>query len=268
MWDRTYVPSLQSQDLAWTLTDDEHIAGGGLRKVLSSDPGDGAATSLVQLVHPRAGISDSAMDFFVLEGTGTMNGAAVGPNHYCLISAGDTFDFAPDPPRVVVLVMSFGPATLSASDTHPNGKAPTAVDVDTVAWAQPEWGGQATVHSGALVKWLRTDDLGVVYYSAKLPGWHHDVDEYHPHCEESFRLYGDNLLGSSVSGPGSYFFRPPGIWHGPLYTRMGTTSLIRADVKTVTQTRELPDGGDVQTRRRRAFDYLPHPALQPCHLAQ
>lgn len=259
MWNRPHLPTLQSQDLAWTPTDDDHIGGGALRKILSIDLDDQAESSLVQIVTPRRGLSNTTIDLFVLEGVGLLNGTRVAPNHYCTVRPGDVIDLVPTAPRMVLLVMSFGRASLLPGD---DGPVPEVVDIDDLEWAQPEWNGDATVTNGALVKWLRRDDLGVLYYSAKLPGWYHTVDEWHPHHEESFRVYGDNMMGDVVSGPGSYFFRPPEIWHGPLFTRTGTTSYIRADVATVTTTRPIA-GPDVHTRRRAAYEHLGHPALQP-----
>jgi len=262
MWNRPHVPTLQSQDLPWTPSAEHHVGGGALHKVLSTDPADGAETSLVQIVTPRSGASDAAMDLFVLEGVGTLNGGQAAPNGYCFVEAGDRFDLLPEPPGMVVLVMSFGAPTLSPAASA-DGAGPTMTDVHSMPWADPEWGGGAPITPGTQIKWLRDDDRGILYYSAKLPGWYHTVDEWHPHHEESFRVFGDNLLGEVVSGPGSYFFRPPQIWHGPLYTRSGTASYIRADVKTVTRTRPMPPGSDVDTLRRAAFDHLGHPALRP-----
>ena len=88
-------------------------------------------------------------------------------------------------------------------------------------------------HLGIGRKNLRTDPdtgertfLSLILPQAKPPE-DKGPQEMHPVVEEAF------LLGGSLTGPqgtmypGAYFWRPPGIAHGPFGARWGATSLIR-----------------------------------------
>lgn len=262
VWERNEIQCLQSQDLSWFVASGNHFAAGGPLKVLSRDEEDGSETALARLTGRHVGRLDGPMDVYVLKGRGTLNETEFGPNHYAFLPAGSFVDLIPAPPSVVVLLASFGPPTLAPSKRGAREPAATLVDVDAVPWSEPEWSGGEPVGQGALVKWLRQHDQhGVMYFSAKLPGWRHEVEECHPHAEESFRLYGESMLGTCVLGPGAYFYRNPGDWHGPQFTATGTTSLIRAEVKTITEFRPISPAYDFLQARQRTFDQLSHPAL-------
>ena len=49
----------------------------------------------------------------------------------------------------------------------------------------------------------------------------------HPCVEEMFLLSGDIITERGVMNAGSYFWRPPHIWHGPFGSRYGNVCLIR-----------------------------------------
>jgi hypothetical protein len=52
--------------------------------------------------------------------------------------------------------------------------------------------------------------------------------EIHPTVEESLTLRGDILLGSlGAMTPGCYFWRPPMVPHGPMYSRTGAEFFFR-----------------------------------------
>lgn len=255
MWDRPNIECVQSQDLVWLpVPDGEFGAGGGLRKTLSVDARVGAASLLVRLRSPQRGSLTAGADLYVLEGEGTVNGQRYGPGHYVSVPPGAPLHLVPDGLPTTLFLGTFGPPVLADDD---GGTEPVAhLDVDEIAWSAPAAPAPAVVDSA--VKWLRRDDHGIVFLSAKLPGWRSPREEAHPNAEESFRIAGDFWIGpAGVMTAGSYFFHRPGLWHGPLYTRGGTTALIRAD-------------GDIRTEYRepataqapgRSYLNLPHPAL-------
>jgi hypothetical protein len=88
--------------------------------------------------------------------------------------------------------------------------------------------------AGIKVKRLReVEDTGeMTFIVGIMPNWYEPRQEHHPCVEESFKIFGDmNLnteLGERMVMPeNSYFYRPPWIKHGPLYTRTGTMSIVR-----------------------------------------
>ena len=83
---------------------------------------------------------------------------------------------------------------------------------------------------GVAVKTLRNADGAFIYLAAMMPGWKCTSEESHPVYEESFKVYGDVLMGArGVIRQHGYFYRSPGVFHGPLYSRGGTMSFIRSD---------------------------------------
>lgn len=263
MWDRPDTEFLRSQDLSWErVPDGDFGSGGGVRKVLSADAAAGAATTLVRFRSRQRGVLPAGADAYVLEGTGTVNGRRYGPGHYLHVPPGAAIDLKPLGARTTLYLGAFGPAALVDDDG--GGEPVRHEDVEALPWSAPGWNGDTPLEPGVSLKWLRRDDRGIVYFSAKLPGWKSPQLECHPNSEESFKVYGDTLLGAAgVMTPGSYFFHRPGLWHGPLYTRTGTASFIRASADTSTEYREPAAEDSVPALSRHSYADLPHPALTP-----
>ena len=88
-------------------------------------------------------------------------------------------------------------------------------------------------HLGISRKNLRTDPdtgertfLSLVLPHACPPG-DQGPQEIHPCVEEAFVIAGSLSGPHGVMHPGAYFWRPPGIAHGPFGARWGCVSLIR-----------------------------------------
>lgn len=254
MWDRPTVECVQSQDLPWQpVPAGEFGAGGGVRRTLSADASTGATTALVRFRSRQRGVLVAGADLYVLAGEGLIDGEPYGPNHYLFVPPGAGLDLMAVGGPTTVLAGTFGPADLADGDPGPSPVI--HVDVERLAWSAPDGTGPGL---GGAVKWLRRDERGVAFLSAKLPGWRSGQEECHPQAEESFRISGDLLVGArGVTTAGSYFFHRPGSWHGPLYTRGGTTAFVRAEAEISTEHRDpvtVVDPG-------RAYLNLPHPAL-------
>lgn len=90
--------------------------------------------------------------------------------------------------------------------------------------------GTPGVPPGLVIKLLHVDeDRGDwTWLASTPPGWQEDRAEVHPTVEEALVLRGDVLLGGrGEMGPGDYFWRPPNVPHGPMYTRQGHVIFFR-----------------------------------------
>jgi len=102
------------------------------------------------------------------------------------------------------------------------------VDPDDLDW-QP-LGADSGTPAGIVMKQLRVDpERGDwTYFVACAPYWQAPQAETHPTVQEAFMLRGDVLLGEcGVMEPGCYFWRPPLVPHGPIFTHDGALFIFR-----------------------------------------
>lgn len=265
MWDRENVEFMQSQDLAWTTVPSGEFgaAGSGTRKVLSEDKQDGAISSLVKFRTPQSGTLGCTADIFVLQGYGELNGKPLSAGHYLFLMEGQQLNIVPSNGPLVLYFATFSKPKFSFEDL--SGEIPLKKDavfrhIEEMPWDTPEWNGDQPLEPGVGLKWLRRNDYGISYFSAKLPGWESPMEEAHPNTEESFKVYGDTLLGrTGIMTAGSYFFHRPQFWHAPLYVKTGTASVVRASENTSTTYRK-PEY-NWEEAKRLAYLNLEHPAL-------
>jgi hypothetical protein len=253
MWDRPDVDFIQSQDVSWTPVPGGEFGAGGVQRILSRDAGDGALTSIVRFRDPIRGRLPAGADVFVLEGHGTLNGKVVRASDYVFIEPGTALDWRPTG-RMSVYFGPFGAPALEPSASDPPMAIPI-VATERLAWVPAGWAEDGALEPGAAMKWLRQDGPGLVLLAGMLPGWKSEPEEAHPIYEESFKLYGDIVMGRrGVMGPGAYFYRGPDVIHAPLYTRTGTMSLIRWSAPATSVFTEPPPGGDWETLARQAYE--------------
>lgn len=242
MWNRRDVESLQSRDLPWQIVPSGHFgsAGSGVARTLSVDPTDGAITQIVRIHDAQFGTLAAKVDMFVLSGAARVNGQLVRPGTYIFAPEESRFDVEPLASRSgFVAYYGFWSTPFHGPSDGTESKELMVKNSLTMQWDMPEWSGETELEPGVGVKWFRRDDDGVVYMSGMLPGWKCLLEESHPVYEESFKLTGTILMGGrGVTTPGSYFYRGPDVFHGPLYSADGTTSFIRSDAPTTTTYRE------------------------------
>lgn len=247
MWNRADVDFIRSQDLPW-----EHIPagyfgsehGGGLRKTLSIDPDDGARTDLISFTNPQSGVHAAACDFFVISGTGEVNGERYQPGTYVHSQPGAELSWIPGPGPTVLYT---GPFATPLVEKGNGGGAVTIKHETRDEWVAMGWRGPEHQPEDVRIRWLRNDDDGIVFLVGMLAGYNAPLEEVHPVYEESFKISGDLMLGRrGIVKPGGYFFRSPGTWHGPLYSRTGNMSIIRKNAFGSTDYRD-PTAGDLAT---------------------
>ena len=254
MWNRSDVDFIQSQDVPWqTVAEGEFgSTGSGRKRVLSIDPTDGAETAIHRVVDRQRGTLASSVDLYVLAGGGTLDGETLAVNDYVHAPAGSAIDLVPGVRGLVVYCGFWGPATLEPYAQ--SGHRATLVHTEHLKWTAATWSGDVQLDPGAMLKTLRHDDETYIYLAAMMPGWRSEDEESHPVYEESFKIYGDVLMGSrGVMRDGAYFFRSPDVFHGPLYSRGGTMSFIRSDAATTTEYRDPAPGGTWDELARRAY---------------
>jgi Domain of unknown function (DUF4437) len=241
MWNRPNVDFVQSQDVptAWAEPGTFGSAGGGVKQILSHDPESGAETFLLRVADVQQGVVASAVDVYVLGGEGLLNGERLRTGDYVYVPAGSNLDLRPSVAGLKLYCGFWGAPTLTEAD----GAAADLLRLrpETMRWQQAGWSGDVELEPGVAVKTLRQDEGAFVYLAAMMPGWKCELEESHPVYEESFKVYGDVLMGArGVIRAGGYFFRSPHVFHGPLYSRGGTMSFIRSDGPTSTEYREPP----------------------------
>ncbi len=82
---------------------------------------------------------------------------------------------------------------------------------------------------GAGRKWLFRDPLGgeESWLLGTMPLRNAERQEVHPVVEEMFLLSGEVHGDRGIMRPGAYFWRPPGLAHGPFGTRTGNLYFFR-----------------------------------------
>lgn len=238
MWNRRDVETLQTRDLPWGIIPEGHFGGvgSGLVRTLSSDPSDGAVTQIVRFHDAQFGTLACKLDMFVLSGAAKVNGQHVRAGTYVYVPAGSRFDVEPlaSTSGFVAYCGFWGPPVHAASSKGDPSEL-TIKDSLRMPWNTPEWSGDSVLEAGVGVKWFRRDEDGIVFMSGMLPGWKCLEEESHPVYEESFKITGTILMGGrGIMTPGSYFYRSPDVFHGPLYSADGTTSFIRSNAPTTT----------------------------------
>lgn len=244
MWDRPDVDFVRAQDLPW-----EHVPagefggahGGGLRKLLSIDRGDGARTDLVTFTNEQTGVLSAAADLYVVAGHGRVNDEPYAPGTYVHATATSTLSWVPAAGPTTLYAGHFATPAFEPGD----GSGAVTIKGETrEEWVAMGWRGDEPQPDDVRIRWLRQDDDGIVFLVGMLAGYTAPMEENHPVYEESFKIAGDLLLGRrGVVKPGGYFFRSPGAWHGPLYSRTGNLSIIRKNGFGSTDYRPPQSGG-------------------------
>lgn len=233
---RPHIEFVQEQDLLW----EPARPAAGLAefdwKPLSRDPESGAVTALVQLAagwrSPAAAAFSAALELFVLEGrlqvalAGTPHTLAAGG--YLRVGAETAIGplAAEQPSRLLWMAaarLDPKPPRRAAAATA------TVADTNAIAWQTPWVPGPAP---GLTLKLLWRDEATGAYSRllAVAPGWREERLEHHDCSEEAYLLSGEMTMGAlGTMRPGAYFWRPPGIRHGPMRSGAGAVLFIRTD---------------------------------------
>lgn len=221
---RPHIEFIQSGDVPFEPIADGPFAA-ARRRLLSEDDETAASTSIVAF-DPDADYElagyDRPIEIFVLSGDLRVASERLTDGCYAYLPptrAARTVSAA-EPSQALVMIE---PATDVFSD-----EPVTVTDTTGGRWQEP--GLEADVPPGILIKLLRLDPENGdwTWVAGTVPGWEEQRAEIHPTVEECLMLRGDILLGErGAMTAGSYFWRPPMVHHGPMFTRNGGLFFFR-----------------------------------------
>lgn len=236
---RAHVEFIQSQALPWGPSPWPHLAGCHV-KLLSRDAATGAASALVRFpmewAARAAGALSAGQEFLVLEGALDVNGRRYEQDCYAALPAGYPYRSCQSPAGAIALAFFDAEphfeAGAGAGDTPPPSGTVEFLDAYRMRWSAS---GMDPAYGEVGLRWklLRGDPAGdgasmLVCAPPHLhpPAWS-GPQEVHDCCEEMYLLSGDYQSNVGHMYGGAYFWRPPGIAHGPYGTRGGNLALIR-----------------------------------------
>ncbi len=237
---RPYIEFVQAQCLPW-----KRIGSGLARpdveyKMLSRDAETGACSLLMRYPAgwsregPEHIVADE--EFYVLEGSLTMDERVYAADQYGFLPAGWTRHNMSSP-RGCVLIAFYDrePILIGEAGDPAVRQSPRAIewlDAAAMPWDMT-LNDPKLKHLGISRKNLRTDPetgertfLSLVLPQST-PEGNKGPQETHPIVEESYLIAGSLTGPHGTMYPGAYFWRPPGIPHGPFGARWGSVSLMR-----------------------------------------
>ncbi|NKB44554.1 MAG: DUF4437 domain-containing protein [Alphaproteobacteria bacterium] len=235
---RPHIEFIQAQAVGWIKLNDESARPGAEAKPLSHDADSKAVTVILR--YP-AGWSlsqehhvDSDEEFYVLSGALTINDMTYEEGDYAFLPAGF--------PRTTMATSDGADVMTFFEGAHKRvaGPAPDSLYskdklVERVQSKVVAWGGATDPKvASAGVKYLalrKDSDTGDTTWLLDIDetGMTGEVNrlETHPVVEEVFLLSGEFHMPMGVLTKGAYFWRPPGIPHGPVGTNIGALGLFR-----------------------------------------
>jgi Domain of unknown function (DUF4437) len=249
---RPHIEFVQASDLVAVTVGDGALAGTSSR-LLSRDEDTGAWTGLL-VFQPRwegdLGRLRRPLELLVLRGALSIGGRRRAAGHYF---------YAPGTDAAPAFATRDGALALVMVEPPGEGSAPAhAVDTSTLPY-RPS-GRHADIPPGIVNKLLRVDPVtgDETWLAAVAPEWMEARAEIHPTVEECFMIRGDILLGGrGVMGPGSYFWRPPMVRHGPMYSRTGGLFFFRSKGGRLgVDYEEVPDWEEIVAAYARGRSYF------------
>ena len=198
---------------------------GTQQRLLSADDADGGDYSAL-VTFPAGWSGDLSgltrpAELFTLAGELTVAGRTAGPGVYVFVGTGAS--------GAAVSVAAETTAVVFVEPEEAPGGEIEIVDSNEMRWLSPAADGQ--VPQGIVVKRLRTHPRtgDMTWVAAVVPAWRETRAEIHDTIEECLMLRGDILLGQrGMMTAGSYFWRPPNVEHGPMFSLRGGAFYFRS----------------------------------------
>lgn len=225
---RPHIEFVQAQNVAW-----HYLPDGLAEKLLNADPDTGAATSLVRYFpgySAAANTDDEAEEFLVLDGEVIIDGAVRRRHAYGFLPRGSGLGARQSRWGAVLLVFRHG---RDDPDSVAGTAEAIAIDTPAMPWDVSTY-DPALSHLRLARKVLRLgpNDSGRTFLLTGMPHGVPDVPdlpaETHDHAEEMFMLQGEMWAPEGPMRAGAYFYRPPGIVHGPHVSETGFLQIMRS----------------------------------------
>lgn len=235
---RPHIEFIQTQALGWRTLGDDSARPGATAKLLSHDNDSKAVTVILR--YPAGWLLDqehhvdSDEEIYILSGALTINDIRYEEGDYAFLPAGFSRTTMTTGDGADVMTFFEGPHNRVAGPA-PDGLYDDRKLVDRVQSKSVTWGGANDPKvASAGVKYLalsRDPDTGDTTWLLDIDetGMTGEVNrlETHPVVEEVFVLSGEMHMPMGVLKKGAYFWRPPGISHGPVGTKTGALGLFR-----------------------------------------
>jgi len=203
---------------------------GPTAKVLSADPVSGALSALVMLpagYRRPAGSVSGLVESLVIDGTLSIGGTQRGFGFYeCVPGGGAHEDWSTETGATLLLFARERSPDFTPGEGGDPRAGRIAIDSETLAWSYSTIPGPPDGHVHKILRRVeRTGEMTILL--STVPHREYPALEFHDCVEEYFVIEGGVWLGNSGQmGPGSYFWRPPFITHGPFHSATGGVSVV------------------------------------------
>jgi len=237
---RPHLEFIHAQLIPWQTG----LYGGGRpgveQRTLSRDEESGAASLIIRVPpgwqRPEPEYLEVDEEFLVLDGSIEISGQVYGKQDYAHLPAGFARTGSQSTNGAVSLTFFSGEPHERAGSPPAGLFVPSRLvrHIDTrnmegVLGPRKEMfpGLKA---GGSVHKRLKTDPVTgeLTWLVALRGGWIMSQMETHPVVEEEYALAGDQVGPRGTMRAGAYFWRPPGIQHGPFATATGVLHLVRS----------------------------------------
>lgn len=237
MFHRPHIEFIQVQLVPWRRIGPLAARPDAEFKFLSRDLNTGGCSAVIR--YPpgwrREGPEhiDADEEIFVLDGALEINGIRHGFDSYAFLPAGYERQSMAAPGGAVVLSFFDKEPVLKPGEGEcDRRRLVEQLDVLHMPWDM-RLNDPKLAHLGISRKDLRIDSvtgertfLSMILPHSEPPG-SKGPQERHPVVEEAYMLSGSLTGPHGTMAAGSYFWRPPGIAHGPFGTRWGCVLLVR-----------------------------------------
>lgn len=235
---RPHIEFVQSQVIPFESWRYDGVRTGTLCRILGHDSETGACSTVMR--YPVGWRYDESFvlgvdeEIFVLEGALTINGQTYGKHCYGHLPGGYLRRGMTSTAGAVVLTFFSGePLAKNLSEsTWDQRRTVECLDTRMLAGIagkrqhmnSGDWDPSGTVHKTLYVD---PDSGERTWLIGMMPYWSSNKAEIHPVVEEEFAILGDICFPLGTMRAGGYFWRPPGIAHGPFASWGGALHLCR-----------------------------------------
>ena len=232
---RPHIEFIQAQLIPWRRIGQDAARPDAEYKFLSRDTESGACSALIRYPPGWQREGDNriraAEEFYVLEGELQVDDMTFSHDCYGYFPSEHRHGMMSAPKGAVVLTFFDREPSPCLSSERSKSEA-IRIDALHMPWDMT-LNDPKLAHLGISRKDLRTDPetgertfLSMILPHSEPPGLE-GPQESHPVVEEAYIISGSLTGPHGTMAPGAYFWRPPGIPHGPFGTRWGCVSLIR-----------------------------------------